>query len=74
MVCDDSVVIRGAISRMLEADPAVRVVARVGNGKAALDELQRTKVDVLVLDIEMPVHGRHDRAAACCCAPIRGCA
>jgi two-component system chemotaxis response regulator CheB len=55
MVCDDSVVIRGAVARMLEADPAVQVVARVANGQMALDTLKRVPVDVLVLDIEMPV-------------------
>ena len=55
MICDDSAVIRGAISRMLEADPGVQVVARVANGQMAIDELKRTQVDVLVLDIEMPV-------------------
>jgi two-component system chemotaxis response regulator CheB len=55
MVCDDSAVIRGAVARMLEADPAVQVVARVSNGQLAVDELKRTPVDVLVLDIEMPV-------------------
>ena len=55
MVCDDSVAIRGAIVRMLESDPAIRVVARAVNGQAAVDELARTPVDVLVLDIEMPV-------------------
>ena len=55
MVCDDSAVIRGAVARMLEADPAVRVVARVANGQVAIDELKRTPVDVVVLDIEMPV-------------------
>jgi two-component system chemotaxis response regulator CheB len=40
---------------MLEAEPTVRVVARAANGQAAIDELRRTQVDVLVLDIEMPV-------------------
>lgn len=55
MICDDSVVIRGAIARMLEADPEIRVVARATNGQAAIEELRRTAVDVLVLDIEMPV-------------------
>ena len=55
MICDDSSTIRGAIARMLEADPGIRVVAKVGNGRMAIDELKRTKVDVLVLDIEMPV-------------------
>jgi two-component system chemotaxis response regulator CheB len=55
IVCDDSLTIRGAVARMLEADPGIHVVARVSNGKAALDELKRTPADVVVLDIEMPV-------------------
>jgi two-component system, chemotaxis family, protein-glutamate methylesterase/glutaminase len=55
MICDDSVTIRGAIARMLEADPGIRVVAKVSNGRMAIEELKRTQVDVLVLDIEMPV-------------------
>ncbi len=55
MVCDDSAVIRSAIARVLESDPAIRVVARAGNGREALEEARRTAIDVVVLDIEMPV-------------------
>ena len=55
MVCDDSVVIRAALARMLQKDPAIEVVARVPNGRAALDEVSRQEVEVVVLDIEMPV-------------------
>ncbi|MCX7380477.1 MAG: chemotaxis response regulator protein-glutamate methylesterase [Alphaproteobacteria bacterium] len=57
MICDDSAVIRGAIARMLETDPEIRVVARVADGKAALAALQAAPgtIDVVVLDIEMPV-------------------
>ena len=55
MICDDSAVIRGAIARLLEADPGVKVVARVADGQAAVAELKRTPADVIVLDIEMPV-------------------
>ncbi|MEJ0047211.1 MAG: chemotaxis response regulator protein-glutamate methylesterase [Rhodospirillales bacterium] len=55
MICDDSLVIRSAIARILEADPAIRVVARTGNGQAALDALKLHDIDVVVLDIEMPV-------------------
>jgi two-component system chemotaxis response regulator CheB len=55
MICDDSPVIRTAITRILEADPAIRVVARAGNGQAALDALKLHDIDVVVLDIEMPV-------------------
>lgn len=54
MVCDDSVVIRGAVSRMLDQDGRARVVARAANGRQAVAELARQKIDVAVLDIEMP--------------------
>jgi two-component system chemotaxis response regulator CheB len=55
MICDDSVVIRGAITRMLERDPGIEVVARVANGRAAVEELGRQAIEIVVLDIEMPV-------------------
>jgi two-component system chemotaxis response regulator CheB len=55
MVVDDSAVIRGLITRALESDPSVHVVATVGNGQLAVGQLGRTDVDVIVLDIEMPV-------------------
>jgi two-component system chemotaxis response regulator CheB len=55
MICDDSATIRGAIARMLDADPGIQVVAKVSNGKLAIEELKHAKVDVLILDIEMPV-------------------
>lgn len=55
MICDDSAVIRGAIARMLEADPEIVVVAKVANGKLAVEEVGRAEVDVVIMDIEMPV-------------------
>lgn len=55
MVVDDSAIVRGLIVQTLERDPALSVVARAANGEAALIELARTPVDVVVLDIEMPV-------------------
>ena len=55
IICDDSVVIRGAIARILESDPDIQVVAKVSNGQMAIEEVRRTKADVMILDIEMPV-------------------
>ncbi|MGP1394733.1 MAG: protein-glutamate methylesterase/protein-glutamine glutaminase [Inquilinaceae bacterium] len=55
MVVDDSAVIRGLISRTLEEDPAIRVVTSVSNGELAIGAIARHAVDVVVLDIEMPV-------------------
>ena len=55
LICDDSAVVREALARLLETDPDVQVVARAGNGQAALQALARNYVDVVLLDIEMPV-------------------
>jgi two-component system chemotaxis response regulator CheB len=55
MVCDDSAVIRGLIARSLEADPDIQVVTTVSNGQLAINALSRFDVEVLILDIEMPV-------------------
>ncbi len=55
MVVDDSAVIRGLLTRALEGDPDIRVVASVGDGQMAINSLQRNTIDVIVLDVEMPV-------------------
>jgi len=55
MVVDDSAVIRGLLTRALEGDPGIVVVSSVGDGQMAVNALQRHAVDVIVLDIEMPV-------------------
>jgi len=55
MVVDDSAVIRGLLIRSLESDPKIAVVASVGDGRMALKALSRHDIEVVVLDIEMPV-------------------
>jgi two-component system chemotaxis response regulator CheB len=55
MVVDDSAVIRGMITRILESDPAIKVVASAQNGEVALRLYEDHKPDVVILDIEMPV-------------------
>ena len=55
MVVDDSAVIRGFITRMLEADPDFRVVTTASNGEIAVKAVARYDIDVVILDIEMPV-------------------
>ena len=55
MVVDDSAVIRGFITRMLESEPDFKVVATAPNGEIAVKSVARIEVDVVILDIEMPV-------------------
>jgi two-component system chemotaxis response regulator CheB len=54
MVVDDSVVIRGLISRWIEAEPDMAVAASLRTGRDAVNQLERVNPDVAVLDIEMP--------------------
>ena len=54
MVVDDSVVIRGLISRWMNAEADMEVVASLRTGLDAVNQLDRINPDVAVLDIEMP--------------------
>src|SRR5471030_2419367 len=54
MVVDDSVVIRGLISRWVASEPDMVVAASLRTGLEAVNQLDRVKPDVAVLDIEMP--------------------
>jgi two-component system chemotaxis response regulator CheB len=54
MVVDDSVVVRGLVSRWIEEEPGLAVAASLRNGRDAVDHLDRVDPDVVILDIEMP--------------------
>ncbi|MBO6668198.1 chemotaxis response regulator protein-glutamate methylesterase [Parvibaculum sp.] len=54
MVVDDSAVARGIVTRTLEEEDGIKVVASVPNGLMALKAAGNHEIDVVVLDIEMP--------------------
>ncbi|MGC2776360.1 MAG: chemotaxis response regulator protein-glutamate methylesterase [Bradyrhizobium sp.] len=54
MVVDDSVVIRGMISRWISSEPDMVVAASLRTGLEAVNQIDRVNPDVAVLDIEMP--------------------
>ena len=54
MIVDDSVVIRGLISRWVGAEHDMEVAASLRTGLEAVNQLDRINPDVAVLDIEMP--------------------
>jgi two-component system chemotaxis response regulator CheB len=55
MVVDDSAVVRGLIARILSADPRIELAASCSNGQMAVAQAARKDMDVIILDIEMPV-------------------
>lgn len=54
LVVDDSAFMRKAISKMLESDPAIKVMAVARDGKEGVNLVKHLKPDIVTLDIEMP--------------------
>lgn len=58
LLVDDSIVVRSIIERIVETDPQLEVVGSVATAPEALSFLDGDAVDVIILDLEMPVmHG-----------------
>src|SRR5205085_3410270 len=57
MIVDDSTVARAVLSRMVESDPAFEIAAVAGTAEDAIEALGECRVDVVVLDLEMPGAG-----------------
>src|SRR6185312_7207330 len=47
--------VRGLITRILTSDPRIEVAASCSNGQMAVAQAARKAMDVIILDIEMPV-------------------
>ncbi|WP_294295375.1 chemotaxis protein CheB [uncultured Sphingomonas sp.] len=54
LIVDDSVVARAALGRMIDATDRYVVMGAVSGVAAALDFLARSRVDVILLDLELP--------------------
>ncbi|MGC8742835.1 MAG: protein-glutamate methylesterase/protein-glutamine glutaminase [Verrucomicrobiia bacterium] len=54
LIVDDSAVIRRVLTQALASDGEIEVVGVAANGKIALERIQQTPPDVVVLDVEMP--------------------
>src|SRR5262245_11460848 len=54
MVVDDSVVVRGLVSRGIGEEPDLMLAPSLRNGRDAVDQVERVAPDVVILDIEMP--------------------
>lgn len=57
MIVDDSTVARAVLSRIIETDPAFELTAVAGTAEDAVDALGECRVDVVILDLEMPGAG-----------------
>jgi two-component system chemotaxis response regulator CheB len=54
MIVDDAIVVRGLLSRWVEAEADMELVASLRTGRDAVNQVERTDPDVVVLDVDMP--------------------
>lgn len=64
MLCDDSSVMRRLLKGALTATAEFEVVHEAENGKEAVENVDRVRPDIVVLDVEMPVMDGIDAARA----------
>ena len=55
LVIDDSAYNRVTLTRMLETDPRITVVATAVNGEDGIKQVMKHRPDVITLDLEMPI-------------------
>ena len=55
MIVDDDPLVRSGLRLLLGGDPGLDVVAEAGNGQEALDRHAAEPVDMLLMDLRMPV-------------------
>lgn len=54
LIVDDSAFMRKAIEIILQKDPDIEIVGHAGDGKEALDAIEKLDPDVITMDVEMP--------------------
>jgi DNA-binding NarL/FixJ family response regulator len=54
-VVDDQELVRAGFVALLDADPGVEVVAQAADGHAAVELARRHRLDVMLMDIRMPL-------------------
>jgi two-component system, chemotaxis family, protein-glutamate methylesterase/glutaminase len=54
MIVDDAIVVRGFLVRWIEAEAGLQVVASLRSGREAIEQVERTNPDVVILDVDMP--------------------
>jgi two-component system nitrate/nitrite response regulator NarL len=54
LVADDHPLFRAGVATVIRADPSLALVGECEDGRAALDEIRRSKPAVVVLDLRLP--------------------
>lgn len=57
LLVDDHAVLRAGLRALLNAEPDFEVVGEAGDGREAIEQAERLRPDIVVMDLAMPVMG-----------------
>lgn len=57
VIADDHPIVRQGLRKTIESDPGLRIIAESGDGKGAIEQIQKFQPEVAILDINMPEVG-----------------
>ena len=55
LIADDHTVVRQGLKHIIARDPNIKVVGEAENGKEVLEKIRMLDIDVVLMDIEMPM-------------------
>lgn len=64
LLVDDHTILRDGLKVLIDAQPDMAVVAQAESGEAALQQAQRCRPDVIIMDVAMPKMGGAEATAA----------
>ncbi|MEV7006043.1 response regulator transcription factor [Streptosporangium sp. NPDC051022] len=71
MLVDDQELLRAGFRMVLGAQPDIEVVAEAGNGAAAVETARTVEIDVVLMDVRMPVMDGVEATRLICAAAER---
>lgn len=66
LLADDHTIVREGVSALLEISPEIEIVGEAGNGNEAMEIARKHPVDLILMDLDMPVMGGLEATKSIC--------